>query len=736
MLCLNDKKTPDIIKIGSCLVPVRTDEYAPALTVTENGTERDLTLCRKGDAYETEYKGAKIRVKLADRDEGIDAVVSVTAGKDCFKPEKFSIRTGVDCYMKSYPEWNAQFYPTFMRCEKTHFWGYFRRTDGVMLAVAGDAVSSWRNSYNRVYYDPKNFDDPGHRIYTATIDILNALPQPDRHPAYLPVKPHETREWKFSVSVCADENELRAFYEKRLGLSLLRLKKWTLEEGEKIEFNGDNREISVVSPSGKPIGADNPLTETGLYKIGYGNGIRRAEACVYVRPSSDYYLKAAAKSALDREEFSSTNCETYYGFFPIFSYLARVEDEDVKAEAIKRLDKFLSVSLTPDETAFVPAANPERIQNISTVVSILVLAHRATRIKRYLTVAKNLADCVVDSQGSDGAYYCRGVHYTCVIYPAKSLIELADELVRNGEDGSKYSDSARRAAENLRALKTNIGTEGEHTFEDGMITCEALQLALIGLKVPAERKSYVAAAEEVLAQHRCLELSNIPDCRSRGATLRHWEAHYDVLTSRNMTTAPHGWTSWKTYAEYYLYLATNDAKYLREAFDTLGACLQTTDIRTGEVRWAFVIDPCVDANVFERGESGKEWQLTPRIVGEQYIPMISQWWRADTNIVSTGYGDPRVGRTTGRDYGSCCDSDVYEHYKCLGEIGFTAFVHIENGEILTYNCRFDRGEITPRATLTDTVRVYSDRAVEVAAFGERISVPAGEAVTVSRPTRK
>lgn len=107
MLCLNDKKTPDIIKIGSCLVPVRTDEYAPALTVTENGTERDLTLCRKGDAYETEYKGAKIRVKLADRDEGIDAVVSVTAGKDCFKPEKFSIRTGVDCYMKSYPEWNA-----------------------------------------------------------------------------------------------------------------------------------------------------------------------------------------------------------------------------------------------------------------------------------------------------------------------------------------------------------------------------------------------------------------------------------------------------------------------------------------------------------------------------------------------------------------------------------------------------------------------------------------------------
>ena len=86
MLCLNDKKTPDKIKIGSCLVPVRTDKYAPALTVTENGTEGDLTLCRKGDAYETEYKGAKIRVKLADRDE---RSCPLRRGKTVSNPKSF-----------------------------------------------------------------------------------------------------------------------------------------------------------------------------------------------------------------------------------------------------------------------------------------------------------------------------------------------------------------------------------------------------------------------------------------------------------------------------------------------------------------------------------------------------------------------------------------------------------------------------------------------------------------------
>ena len=732
MYCLNEKGKLTRLVIGSVEVPLRTDDYAPALTVTENGVTRDIQLAVTDLGAEGETLGAKIRVSLGEEGDALTVNVSVTAGADGFAPERLSLRTGNDSYMESYPEWNAQFYPTFLRCEKTHVWGYFRRTDGVMLAVAGDAVSSWRNAYNRVYYDPENFDDTGHRIYTTTLDLLDVLPQPKRHPEYSPLAPNETREWKFTFGICSDDPELYAFYEKTLGLMPLRLKKWTLEEGEKIEFAGKSREISVVSPSGQPIDAGAPLTEFGLYKIGYGNGERRAEACVYVRPSSDFYLETAAKSALEREEFSSTNCESYYGFFPIFAYLCRVNDEKIMSEAIRRLDKFLSVTLTADETNFVPAANPERVQNLSTVVSILVLAHRATKIKRYLTIAKNLGDRVIDSQHSDGAYYCRGVHYACVIYPVKSLVELADELVRSGEDAGRYADSARRAVENLRAIKTNIGTEGEHTFEDGMITCEALQLALMGIKIPSERDSYVAAAKEVLDEHRCLELGHTPDCRSRGATLRHWEAHYDVLTSRNMTTSPHGWTSWKTYAEYYLYLATNDRKYLVEAFDTLGACLQTTDIKTGEISWAFVIDPCIDANVFERGENGREWQLTPKILGEQYIPMISQWWRADTNIVSTGYGDPRIGRTVGRDYGACCDSDVYEHYKCLGEIGFTSFVHIENGETLAYNCRVENGVILPRAKLTDTARVYSDRDIEIAAFGKKVSVPAGTAVTITR----
>lgn len=726
--------TIEKIRLNGCAVPLRADEYAPALTVTENGVERDLIFSRDGDRFTANACGGKIFVRALERDEKIEVCVTVEAGENSFAPERLSLRTGVDCYMASYPEWNEQFYPTWTRCEKTHVWGYFRRTDGLSLAFCGDATASWRNHYNRVYYDPENFDDPGHRIYTQTFDLMSALPQPPRHPKITALAPNEKREWRFAFSLCSSDDELYAFYEREVGLEPLRLKKWTLESGEKIEFDGDfsGYEIELTAPSGEKVDLTAPLAALGGYALTYKAAGKVAEANVYVRASSDFYLEAAAKSALAREQFAASNCECYYGFFPLFGYLARVKDEKIEAEAVARLDKFLSVILNDERDGFKDLANPERVQNLTTVVSILTLAHKATGMARYLTIAKKLADRVIEAQRDDGAYYSRGVHYTCVIYPAKSLVELSDELYRAGEDGGKYLRSARLAAENLRLLKTNIGTEGEHTFEDGMITCEALQLALMGLKTPDERDSYVAAAKEVLDEHRCLELRHIPDARSRGCTLRHWEAHYDVLTSRNMTTAPHGWTSWKTYAEYYLYLLTNESDYLRRAFDSLGACMQTTNVETGEISWAFAIDPCVDANVFERGDGESEWRLTPKVFGETYVPMISSWWRANTDVISTGYGDPRINRTVGRDYGACCDSDVYEHYKCLGEIGFTALVHIEGGETLAYNCKTDGKTIFPSCSIVSEARIYSDRDVAIDVFGRSVDVKAGCAVRVSR----
>ncbi len=50
----------------------------------------------------------------------------------------------------------------------------------------------------------------------------------------------------------------------------------------------------------------------------------------------------------------------------------------------------------------------------------------------------------------------------------------------------------------------------------------------------------------MMQSHRCLEQLLIPDARMNGATLRFWEAQYDVLIggSLNMMNSPHGWTAW------------------------------------------------------------------------------------------------------------------------------------------------------------------------------------------------
>ena len=99
-----------------------------------------------------------------------------------------------------------------------------------------------------------------------------------------------------------------------------------------------------------------------------------------------------------------------------------------------------------------------------------------------------------------------------------------------------HFDSARRAVANLALLKDNISTEGEQTFEDGMISCEVLQLGFYALHDDSVREEYTKTTEEIFLKHRCLEQSVVPDARMRGATLRFWETMYDVLINKTCST--------------------------------------------------------------------------------------------------------------------------------------------------------------------------------------------------------
>ena len=102
-----------------------------------------------------------------------------------FTPKRLELRLGIDTYMEKFPDWNHDLFPTMIRCENTHTWGYMRSSKGDLLAlVSKDPIASWHHHYSRTYYDSVH-SDISHHIYTTSLDLLNEGPLPKCHPQSL-----------------------------------------------------------------------------------------------------------------------------------------------------------------------------------------------------------------------------------------------------------------------------------------------------------------------------------------------------------------------------------------------------------------------------------------------------------------------------------------------------------------------------------------------------------------------
>ena len=75
--------------------------------------------------------------------------------------------------------------------------------------------------------------------------------------------------------------------------------------------------------------------------------------------------------------------------------------------------------------------------------------------------------------------------------------------------------------------------------------------------------------------HRCLSQLVVPDSRMNGASLRYWEAQYDILSFPDMMNSPHGWSAWRIYGLRNLYLLTGEYSYLQQMVNAIGTCIQT-----------------------------------------------------------------------------------------------------------------------------------------------------------------
>lgn len=623
-----------------------------------------------------------------------------------FQPVKAGVKLGIDTYMDQYPDWFGKYFPTLMMNEKEHFYGYLQTPSGHTLGIVSPhPIASWSVDYNLGYQDPAPHWFMGHRIESLNLDLMNALPLPQHCPQNLwNLKQGESKTWTIAFVHINTPNEFEETIHTVADVPMIRMSQTVYQPKETAIFEvlastpvvevtndqGEMQQVTIKNKSGDVKEVACTLPAVGLYTVKIKDGDKQTQGILSARTSWEWTMRHARKSALKYHQKATSHIESWYGFHSAF-IAAKYFPEKVLDETLRTRFDYL-FGLLHNQEKMAPLYYASRIQNTSGTIGMLVDKYEAYGDLEDLKKASRLADWLINTwQRKDGAYVNRNTVYTSVIYVAKSMLELAlaeRELGKKEtmwkETANRHYASAKRAIDQLVISQGNFETEGELTFEDGMISCSALQIGMLALmqQDEKERKHYTDAMLQILNSHDCLTQLRVSDARRRGGTMRYWEAQYDVQMLPNMFNSPHGWSGWRAYATYYAYLLTGEERWLKETYNAMGAFSNLIDSRSGDLRWAFVVDPylkvkqaCsadthVTADSLSFGNPHPELYDTREfIIGEQYVNMISNWQTINTQ-----------------------DNDVHELFKCIGETMLTNAFIVErpNGEIAGYNCQVTR----------------------------------------------
>lgn len=633
-------------------------------------------------------------------------IVLENKGSFPFQPEKAGLQLGIDTYMDKYPEWYGKYFPTLMRNERSHFYGYLQTPSGHMLGlVSPDPVASWSVEYNLGYQDPPPHWFMGHRIESLNIDLINTLPLPEHNPQNLwMLASGEVKRWVIALVDIKHPESFENQVHKLIEAPVIRIPQTTYYPQEKTVFEvlSSSDDIKVMDDAGKVLPIEIKslnndvkkvscmLPRTGLYRVYATAGDKVSEGVLSAHSPWEWTIKQARIGALKYHQKATSHIESWYGFHSAFIAAKYFPDKKIDRILNDRFEYLFN--LLHDKSKMEPQYYASRIQNTSGTIGMLVDRYEAYGNIDDLKSASKLGDWLMNTwQRDDGAYMNHGIVYTSVIYVAKSMLELTmAEKLAGKKDVSwnvlaeRHYNSAKRAIDQLVESQGDFETEGELTFEDGMVSCSALQIGLLGLMQDnqALRKHYTDAMLKILNSHDCLAQLRVPDARRRGGTMRYWEAQYDVQMLPNMFNSPHGWSAWRGYATYYAYLLTGDERWIRETYNAMGAFSHLIDYKTGDLRWAFVVDPFLrvkqacsadthfTADSLSFGNPHPELYDTREfIIGEQYVNMISDWQTVNTQ-----------------------DNDVHEVFKCIGETVLTNAFVLEraDGSIVGYNCEIER----------------------------------------------
>ena len=372
--------------------------------------EAELQKCENGFAGSVD--GVEFILDFAEKADHVELVIEIRnySGEDITEP--IGLHTGIDSYMVDYPQWHEPFFPTLLRCEKTHIWGYYMNTAENALAFASMApVASYNINYNMF-----TEEDFGHRVTGTDIVFFQNTPLPQRHPQDLKVlRAGETYTNTIYWIPVERKEEIVPMIAKIAGVPMVQAQKYTCEKGEALHYTiccNDKVSCEIALPDGSICSCEDfVFAEYGVYQLRVTavNG-KQAEATFCCRRDWDFYLQGAAKEALRKPQKASTHVEGFYGLFSMFLAAKYNNDEYLLKKAYECFHEIMPYMF--DQEKIEPIVIPGRIQNTALFISILVDIYELApqENQRYLELAAAFGDWIMTTQTEDGAYRNGKVH--------------------------------------------------------------------------------------------------------------------------------------------------------------------------------------------------------------------------------------------------------------------------------------------------------------------------------------
>ena len=326
---------------------------------------------------------------------------------------------------------------------------------------------------------------------------MHALPLPARHPQNLvSLKPGEERSWTIYLQPAGSLEEIKPLLAASLSAPMIDADRYTLGAGDSSILSiwalkpitvtvtaedGSKTLLAVHSPAkGKFVATFSPQGGPGLYKVTVAQSDgQRSEACLSVRQPWSWYMKRAREATLVDKQYASSHLEQWLGLETDVLARLYLPDPSLDAQTDKRLKEILNLQwdLSTKQPTDIPKIR--LLSSTAQMAGLLAYRYMSDEDPYWLDLASGFADYAVSRQGPDGNYN----NYTTVAYPVKSVMTvMAVEKRTAGKDAQlsaayqRHYDSAKKAMDFLVRRKDDLTTEGQNTFEDGMISCSPYSL--------------------------------------------------------------------------------------------------------------------------------------------------------------------------------------------------------------------------------------------------------------------